>query len=94
MKRCNSKTNDPILPGFKHIRDVIHDPPLSTNLRKIRSKLNELGLWKIKTGFFSNRKSKVNDPIWPVFELIRDFIHASNPSPLICKCQEDLIKTE
>ena len=34
--------------------------------------------------------SKINDLIWPVFELVRDFIHVH----LKCKFQERLIKTE
>ena len=34
--------------------------------------------------------SKINDPIWPIFELVCDFIHVH----LICKFQEELIKTE
>ena len=34
--------------------------------------------------------SKNNDPVWPVFEPIRDFIHAH----IICKFQEDPLKTE
>ena len=36
------------------------------------------------------RNSQINDPIWPGFELIRDFIHTQ----LICKFQEHPIKTE
>ena len=34
--------------------------------------------------------SKINDPIWPDFDFIRDFMDAH----LICKFQDDLIKTE
>ena len=34
--------------------------------------------------------SKINDPIWPILEFIQDFIHVH----LVCKFQEDLIKTE
>ena len=33
---------------------------------------------------------KINDPIWPIFDLVRDFIHVH----LICKFQENLIKNE
>ena len=34
--------------------------------------------------------SKINDPIWPVFEFVWDFIHVH----LICKFQGVVIKTE
>ena len=33
---------------------------------------------------------KINDPIWPVFKLVRDFICVH----LISKFQDDMIKTE
>ena len=36
------------------------------------------------------RNSEINDLIWPVFEVVRDFIHVH----LICKFQEHPVKTE
>ena len=36
------------------------------------------------------RKSMINDPIWPVFKPVQDFIHVH----IFSKCQEHLIKTE
>ena len=38
----------------------------------------------------SNRDSKINDPIWPVFKLVLDLINVH----LSCKLQEIPIKTE
>ena len=48
---------------------------------------------KLNRGFFQHSKghnSKINDPIWPEFKFIRGFIHVH----LICKFQEDPIRTE
>ena len=48
---------------------------------------------KVKQMLFQQsrgRNSKINDPIWPVFKHVRDFIHAH----LSCKFQAVTIKTE
>ena len=48
---------------------------------------------KVKERLFQQPRepnSKINDPIWPVFALFRDFIHVH----LICKFQEHPIKPE
>ena len=51
-----------------------------------------MALTKSDRGFFCNQgrgNSMINEQIWPVFELLRDFIHAH----FIGKFQEHLIKT-
>ena len=47
---------------------------------------------KSNIGFFVYQGdiTEINNLIWPVLELIQDFIHA----PLICKFQEDPVKIE
>ena len=47
---------------------------------------------KSNRGFFNNQGdvTKINEPTWPGFELIRDFIHVC----LIYKFQEDLVNIE
>ena len=48
---------------------------------------------KSNRGFYQQsrgRNSKINDPIWPVCELVQDFIHVY----LICKLQEAQMKNE
>ena len=67
-------------------------PPMSTlpaTFRKIHSKLNADDI--VKQRFFQQSmrsNSKINDPIWPVFKFIWDFIEV----PVICKFQEDPTK--
>ena len=64
----------------------------SASFRKIWSKLNQV-CWQTQTEPFSaikGRNSEINDPIWPVFKLVRDFIYVH----LSCKFQEVPIKTE
>ena len=88
------KSNDPIWPGFKLILPFIHvhlickfqEDPIKT----------EWGITdgKVKQRLFQQSRgcnSKINDPIWHGFEIIRYFItvHLS-----ICKFQENPIKTE
>ena len=69
---------------------------LPATLMMIRSKMNELArrhhspiisLWEI---FFTSRaaNSVVSGPIWPKFELVRDFMHAL----VTCKYKKDRIK--
>ena len=87
----NSKINDPIWLGFKLIWEFIHaylickfqEDPVKT---KCWWQSQTVRLFQQPRGC----NSKINDPIWPDFKLIRDFIHVH----LICKFQEDLIKTE
>ena len=63
-------------------------------IRKIQSKLKKLFWWQSQTEAFFHQSrgynSKTNYPIWLGFELVRVFIHVH----LICKFQEDPIKTE
>ena len=50
-------------------------------------------LWKSQTEAFQQsrgRNFKINDPLWPGFELTWNFIHFH----FICKVQENPIKTE
>ena len=65
-------------------------PPLYASFRKIQLKLNKLcRKKKLKQWLFSKGcNSKINDPILPFFEIIRDFVHVH----LICKFQEEIKK--
>ena len=66
---------------------------LSASFRKISSKLNDLCHDKVKQRFFQQsrgRNSKINDPIRPLFKIVRDFIYVH----LSCKFQVVLIKAE
>ena len=65
---------------------------LSASFRKIRSKLNDRLMTRSNSGFFSNQvdASKINDLIRLGYKLLLYFIHVL----LICKFQEDPIKTE
>ena len=65
---------------------------LSASVMEIKLKLNQLCWWQSQTEVFQQSRecnSKVNDPTWPVFKLIRDSIHVN----LICKFQRNQIKT-
>ena len=73
----NSKINDLMWPVFKPFRDFIH-----IHICKFQEDQNKIEwvtlMTKSNRGFFSNqggRNSKIKDPIWPVFEFVRDFIH-------------------
>ena len=64
---------------------------LAASFRKFQSKLSKLLWWQsISEALQQSRecKSKINDPAWPDFKLVRDFIHVH----LICKFQEYPIK--
>ena len=66
---------------------------LTASFWKSQSKLTELCWWQSQTEVFqqsSGCNSKIYDLIWLFFKLVWDFIHVH----LICKFQEDLIKTE
>ena len=68
-------------------------PPYLSVLETFDENLMSYADDKIKQRLFQQsrgRNYKTNDPIWPVFELIRDFIHIH----LIAKFQKHLIKIE
>ena len=69
---------------------------LPTTLMMIRSKMNELAwkrhfpiisLWLFRRSRAAN--SVVSGPIWPKFELVRDFMHVL----VTCKYKQDWVKT-
>ena len=89
----NSKNNHPICPGFGLFWDFIHihlirkfhEDPIKTEWVMLMTKSNR-DFFKQSRG----RNSKINETNWLVLELIWGFIHVN----LICKFQEDPIKTE
>ena len=73
--------------------EILYMSALSISFRKIQSKLNVYADDIVKQRLFQQTKGrncKTNDPIWPVFELIRDLIHVH----YICKIQEELTKNQ
>ena len=75
---------------FSYLSEILSMSSLSASFWNIQSKLNDLCWWQSNRLFQQSRGCNSNDPIWPVFILVRDFIHVL----LICKFQEHLIKTE
>ena len=77
---------------FLNLSEISSMSTLYASFKKFPSQLNDQ-VMLVKQRFFQQSRmgsSKINDPIWPVFELTRDFIHVH----LICNSQEVLIKTE
>ena len=78
---------------FSNLFEILSIFTLSKNFRNSQLKLNETHWWQSQTEVLSTIKgtnSKIDYPIWPVFESFWDFVHVH----LIDKFQEDLIKTE
>ena len=92
-REYNSKINDPIWPVYKLVRVFIY-VHLSCKFHKVLIKTKQVVVMtKSIRGFCSNQGNvtcKINDPIWPDLDLVQDFIDAH----LICRFQEDLIKTD
>ena len=88
----NSRFNYQIWPVFKLIWDFIH-VYLICKFQKDLIKTKRYGDDKVKQRLFQQSRwcrAKINDPIWPGFELIWELILIH----LICKFQADPIKTE
>ena len=62
---------------FSNSSEILSMPTLSASFRKIRSNLNGYCWWQSHRFFqlLWGRNSEINYPIWPVFKLVRDFIH-------------------
>ena len=90
IKGHNSKINRFV--QFLNSSKISSASTLSASFMKIWLKLNESCWSQSKQRLFQQSKcynSKINDPICPGFDLIWNFI----PVKLICKFQEDPIKT-
>ena len=79
---------------FSNSSEILSMFTLSASFMNIQLELNLLRWWQSKTeAFFSNQGDvalRLFDPIWQVFQIVRDFIHVH----LICKFQEHPIKPE
>ena len=78
--------------SFQHVWDFIHAHLICT-FQEVSIKTEWPADDKLKQRLSQSsrgRNSKINEPIWPVFELVLDFIHVH----IICKFQEHPIKTE
>ena len=71
-----TNTNDLIWPIFIFVLEFIR-VHLSCKFQEVLTKTEQvIVMTKPNRGFFSNQGdvTKINDPIWPVFELVRDLI--------------------
>ena len=76
---------------FLNLSEILSMSTLAESFKKYKSEQDSDD--KVKKRLFQQLRecnSKINDPIWPDFKLVWDFIHVH----LTCKFQGDLIKTE
>ena len=89
----NSKVSSAICPEFELVQ-MLCLSRLSANLIKIRLKQKRLYMLRTRSNTvfsaFNASNSEVNSPIWPEFELVRDFITAL----VTCKFEYDSIKSQ
>ena len=79
-----SGRNFKLVPDFMHVQII----KSHKNLIKTKRISREGQIWSFRHSRASN--SEVNSPIWPEFELIRDFMAVL----ISCKFEDDLIKSE